>query len=399
MRYHLRSTKDLNIEMCGLDFIGGFFYIRSIMFLKNDLDIEKLVAAFRVVVERYPRMTGTVVCDAGKNFIRSGPGFDLEIVELDEPCPAATRLDLVPVVGAVHGEPIAKVKVVKFNDGMWSMSHAFAHVFGDAAVSKFWITDLFKLYLGESVSPAIEEVAAPEFEDVDAPSELFGVNDWEPVPIEDTERFGIFIGSEAVAGITKRARAERLNAVDVVRAIIVKAFSESVGDKVSIQTLYNARYVSGVDIPRGYHGNSNLRWKFYIDASNESVIELARRIRSIPKPTAETTKRDLGWVNSQYKRHGHGAYGFVPGTVQAPDRSTLMLNVSVVHGSDASPFTTYRDMFIVEPYKHLANFISIINVRDTDGRTAMSIHLILDTKIIEQFKVRFDELLGAHSPD
>jgi len=401
MKTRITTEQDFSVKLCGLDFVGGFIYIRSLVYLKHHLDVDKFAAAISTTIASYPYLAGTVVIRDGAHYIEPGIGVEFEYDDVDVPCPPVglnipVRTELLPKSGWPVGGPLVYIKITRFNDGTCALSQSVAHVVGDAVSCRLWSNLLMKNYVSDEPflsEPDIRRLST--FEPLEYPSSQFSA-DRPAVGIEDTKRINFFIDHPQLVKLRRTTKLAGISAVDMIRALIVKTFNDVCKSEISVQMVYNARYVQGSDIPKAYTGNSNLKWKCDIPKNPMSIFETASLLKAQPTPTAQDVKREIALIQKKYEENGLMFNGGIIGaTSQQSDKSTLTINIATVASLALNDEVLHRELLILVPEKFPFNLACVFSIMDASNRASLIIPIILDVEIVDEFERRFSAALSS----
>lgn len=317
--WYIKPTHFEPIELCGLDFTGGYYFFEGTHFIPY-LDVDRFFDALRLVISVYAPFAGSVSQD---HMIKPGPGIAVGYQELSQPTPtygpnleASYQKDLLfprPSYKLPVDEPLLYLKLTKFSDGQFALGSTISHLLTDVSGHVAFYADLFKIYHGQKPS-------APTFSRAPLVQSLI---DEFPFPIDHEEDP---ISGDSVIhhlNITKGERNQlKKHSSDVgnlLRALMVKSFAQiQPTKKITVLLPYDGRFVPGLGVSKQYRGNCTLsrHLSFDIeDVKRETVLDTAKRFKSYGPPSANDARKFISELQSRYINLGLNKSGIVNGTI------------------------------------------------------------------------------------
>lgn len=378
------------IELCGLDFVGGYGYFDGVRFFDRRLDVERLRDAMARTLDRYPMFGGTLLEEHGRVFIDyDGPGVSFALEESDQPCPPfgpgvpqvnqqhlflrkPTKPDTVGPWLRPFGKPLLLLKLTRFADGYYALGGTTCHVVGDATMTGNWFADCYRYYCGQESGPtpvfSRDTVTALGDPAANGPSAKSGLSTGEMPTLEalrnlffETRFACVAVSAQqraALDSVAADTRAAGVNVNDLLHALLLKTFAQVLPEsqtELAADLAYDIRRIKSFEMPANYCGNTILhRWLKLPrrDVAGMSCIELAGRIRAFGKSDPESARQDIGFLEREY-RSGRLSDTGIMTRVQAP----LGAGSIIINNLTASPVTTstfgglalWTDIAINEP--------------------------------------------------
>jgi hypothetical protein len=424
------------VELCGLDFVGGYRYFDGLRFFDERLDLERLRQALTLTVTRYPLLAGSIVEEAGRVFIDlDGPGVSFAVEERAEPCPMfgpgilqinqpslflpKPMLPAMPSASRTRafGQPLLLLKVTRFSDGRYALGGTTCHVVGDATSTGMWFEDCYRYYQRTDPGPAPEfsrqTVTGLGMADACEPSAKSGLAVGQlPLEVIRTAFFDARYTCVSVSG-AQRAILQSLAASsdagitvnDLLHALLMKSFAQvlpAAQEQVAVDLAYDIRRIRDFAMPANYCGNTVLhRWLRVprTEVLRLSALDLGLHIRAFGKADSASARQDIGFLEGEYRAGRVNEVGILT-NVQPP----LGPGSLIINNMTASPNTQvtfgglalWTDLAINEPLP----IRMAMMYPDLNG--GLAIILILSPEQLAPFPVAWtralEELTNGHPP-
>jgi hypothetical protein len=418
------------IELCGLDFVGGYRYYEGLRFFDAGLDPARFREALAKMVNAYPLLGGKLVQDGARLFIDyDGPGILYAEAYVDAPCPAfgpgipqINQRNLFlpkPTLPAEpmgrreppFGKPLMLHKLTRFADGRYVLGCTTCHVLCDATAIGASFEDCYRFYSGEPIpgDATFSRDALISLGDPDAtmPTSKSGLTVGEVTP--DSIRLKYFESNYAAFSISAeqrrlletlvsraRSRGKTFSWNDLIHALFHKCFAQALPDsqeEVAANLAYDIRRIKGLETPANYCGNAVLhRWLQLPRAEvvAMSITDLAMRFAEFGVPDPLGARQDIGFLQREYLAGRFNEVGLLT-HVQPPigPGSLIINNLSAAkHTQQAfGGHALWTDLAINEP---LPVRMVIIYPDVGGGMTSL---MILSSDQVEPFRAAWERNL------